>query len=199
MTALLLAVIALNGVLVKASFDDFRTHGWPEFSETLGQELAYVEPELSSHAAGMFERLLPVYAFELESSLERNKPAIIEKSRQEVASLEAYANGRWPEIQQSLTDMVLSQESILQESLASVMTDEQAREVSHRYAQAMLDRLNRTMDAELRTHAELSESIGRHLAKLASDNPNGIEDVDSRRIVAVALELAGLNLQQSLQ
>jgi hypothetical protein len=125
----LLAVIALNGLLVKGSFDDFRAHGWPEFSETLGQELAYVEPELSGHAAGMFERLLPVYAFELEASLSRHKPALIEQAREEMAALESYANGRWPEIQTSLTDMVVEQES-----LASVMTDKQAEEVSHRYA-----------------------------------------------------------------
>jgi len=55
------------------------------------------------------------------------------------------------------------------------------------------------MDTQLKTHAELSESIGRNLARLSSDNPNGIEEVDSRRIVALALELAGLNLQQSIQ
>jgi hypothetical protein len=63
----------------------------------------------------------------------------------------------------------------------------------------MINRLNRMMDTQLKTHAELSESIGRNLARLSSDNPNGIEEVDSRRIVALALELAGQNLQQSIQ
>ena len=195
---LLLVIIGLNAMLVKSSYNSFRDHGWPDFSAAMVQEMANVDPALSRQAARMFDRLMAVYAEQLIVGFDRNKPALVAETEAEMRRLEAYANAQWPRIEQSLTRITLEQESILNDTLDTVLTPEDAERVSHLYAEAILARLNKTMDCELKSHAEVAQNIGLNLARLLDGASQPATPVDSREIVAVMLELAGLNLQKTL-
>ena len=197
-TLLLLFVLVLNGALVKGSYEDFRAHGWSDFSSALAKEMANVDPALSRQAAGMFDRLMTVYGAELLDAFDRQKPALVEETQAELDRLETYAQARWPQIEQSLADIVIAQEGILYANLSAIASEEELETISLLYGEALLARLNGMMEGELEAHAEVAESIGSNLSRILEANPNGEAPVDSREIVAVVLELAGLNLQQSL-
>jgi hypothetical protein len=198
-TGLLLAVIFLNFLFVKGGFDDFRDNGWPEFATQLGQEFTYVQPEFSDQAAGMFRRVVETYGTELDKSVQNHKPALLAATQTEIDRLEAYANARWPDIQKGLAELIVREEQILYKTLNHILPEDEAQALGERYGEAMLSSLESLVETKLIKHADLAENIGRNLASMCVAPEQYEEDVDSRQIVAVALELAGINLQQSLQ
>jgi len=198
-TGLLLAVIFLNFLFVKGGFDDFRDNGWPEFAKQLGTEFTQVQPEFSDQAARMFKRVVETYGTELDRSVQDHKPALLSATQTEIDRLEAYANARWPDIQNGLAKMIVRKEQVLYGTLNRVLPEDGAQALSERYGEAMLSSLESLVESKLIKHADLAENIGRNLAGMCVTPEPHEEDVDSRQIVAVALELAGINLQQSLQ
>lgn len=198
-TGLFLAVLLLNFLFVKGGFDDFRSNGWLEFAKQLGQEFTHVQPEFSDHAAGMFRRVVETYGTELDRAVQDHKPALLAATQTEIDRLEAYANARWPDIQMGLAEMILREKQILHSTLNRVLPEDEALALGERYGEAMLSSLESLVETKLKRHADLADNIGRSLANMCVEPEPNAEDVDSRQIVAVALELAGLNLQQSLR
>lgn len=194
----LVLIVVLNLAILRLRFLDFLTNESQDFAVQLGHELANVDPALSGQAAGMFSRLVPVYGDALVAAYDRHRPAVIANTHTELARLDQYAQQRWPLIEQQLAEMLVAQEAVIHTRLKDVVTEEEAETISQLYGKAIMDRVTALMDQELKPHRESAENIGANLALLLESEPAPDHPVESREIVGLTLELAGIGMQQPL-
>lgn len=195
---LLIGVVLFNVRSVHNDAKDFLANGWEEFGDALTTELANTAPLWKEQAAGMAERVVPVYADAISTSFEQQSPALEREMRRELAQLEAHAQARWPEIERAVADLAISQEEIIRDGLNSVLTEGEAENVSEMYGEALIGEMNSLLQGRLMAHVDVSREIGENLHTMLAAAPAQPGPVDRQELLGVMLELAGLQLQQTL-
>lgn len=196
-TLLLLAVILVNVGLMWGAFNGLKANR-VKFADALACEVRGLAPGVAEQVRNMLDRLTPVYMEALQTRYEIEKPALDREVNEQLARLDGYVQSRWPEIQHRIGEMALVQESIIRGFLTDVVEPDEAQRISEVYGEALVGKFNRMMTNDMHEHVAVAHDIGRNLNTMIETAPPAQKPVELGEIVGVALELAGVQLQQSL-
>lgn len=197
---LVLGVILAYVAVIIATINDFRTRRMPEFAAALGNEAASLMPGLTRDLQGMMNRLYPHYVNTFQQMFERDWPEIEKAGRAELATLDQYAQSKWPKLEQGVNDLLTTTEEVTREELNQFLTPEETEQILNAYGEALDKQVKHLMERRMKDHASAAESIGKTLADMACTEP----DLANRQIPlheasGMLMELAGIEMQKGLQ
>lgn len=194
-TVLILAVVAVFGVVLGALIARFRNQHAAEFRTALGTEVGQLAPRLGSDLAAMADRLYPVYVASFERMLAKEGPEIQRLGMEEMKKLDAQAQASWPKIEAGLADVVSNAESTAQVEMSRFVAPKEAEAMSVAYGEALQKSLDSLLATTLKEHVAVAEEIGTNLTKLAATEPDIRQPVNMQATAGILLELTGIELQ----
>jgi len=195
---LILGAVAVYGTLIWATFLDFRNNRLPQLSQALAREAAARAPGLAGEARGMLNRLHPHYVDSLREVMERDWGKLRYEALAQADELDAYAQDRWPRMQEGIARLAATAENVSREELSRVLPMEQARQLGLAYGEALHRHYDRLLSDVSFDHTVLALEIGENLESLIATEPDIEPRADCREAVGILLELAGVELQESL-
>lgn len=196
-TIALVLTVLLFVFLIWAQFSRFLNHDLTEFSANLGVEAAEFMPTVMQSVDEMTSRLVPVYIDNFTSVLQRDQPKYLEMLHAEFETLNTYATSEaWPQIEESIAQLVVDQELALGKALDGLLTIEQIADLSFAYREALENHLQRVFRDEFVDQTVTGEAIIAKLQQLALSEDQA-SPADSHYILGMLFELLGIRLQET--
>lgn len=194
-TLLILSVVAVFGILLGSAFAHFRNSQMGAFRSALGAEVGQLAPRVGVELGGMAQRLYPVYVSSFEQMFAKQGPVMQQRGMEEMKTLDAYAQARWPRIEAGLTAVITNSEGAVQQELGRFLAPSQAQDISLAYGQALQGQLDTVLATELKEHVAIASMIGTNLTQILATEPDIKPPVDMQATLGILLELTGHDLQ----
>jgi len=168
----------------------------PEFAAALNREFATIAPEAGEQVRNMMNRLYPHYTDAFTRVFERDMDKLQAEAMDHMAQLDSHAQERWPLVEQSIIELVVSTENCLRDELAAFLPQEEADRLCMAYSEALMTESDTFFKRRFEEHAKIAEDIGITLAEIAQTEPDIQRPQDMKDTLGAMLELAGLEMQK---
>ena len=198
-TVSLVAVILLALMSIWSAANGFMDEGLPEFANELHRGIHPVAVSHLDDVQDAIGEVFPVYSKEFQEMFSKNLPLMEAALDSELTKLEAYAQKRWPDFQNSIERLAFDQERLVVESLEKIVGEDRAAHVNKMYEDEIRRRVEDFFLNNLVEHQDVIDDIRANLDKLARTEPDIIPPVELHEAIGVLLELAGVKLQQGIE
>ncbi len=198
-TLLLLAVIGTFIWQMWRTIRDFTDNRLPDFAAALGQEAVFLAPGATDKLRETANRIYPVYVAAFQRMIERDTPKLRAQATVEMGKLDAYAQQRWPALQENILDTLSSTTNIIADKLNTMIPAQDVDRVILAYGEAIHGQYGKTIVDPFQEHVELVEDIGRLLHELPSKEPDIAPPVKLQPALGMMLNLIGSELQKNIE
>ncbi len=197
MMIVLILTVLLFVFLIWAQFNRFIKHDLTEFSANLGVEATAFMPTVMRSLDEMTSRLVPVYIDNFTTVLQRDQPKYLELLHAEFEILNTYSTSEaWPQIEESIAQLVVDQELAFGNALEGLLTMEQIADLSFAYREALENHLQSFFQDQFVEQTVTGEAIIAKLQQLALSEDEA-SPTDSHYILGMLFELLGIRLQET--
>ena len=174
----------------------FSNYGVGEVKEQVSNHLlsnssSYLQPlsQATSQVAERYQRVIL-------NQIEKDLPKFEAVAHRELVKLEQFSQKRWQDFEREFQSMATEQMTVVTAALEGIVGKERATQIAKHYGNEVDREIATLLNTAFAKQIKVGENIAHNVDRLSELEPRGSKPISVHQSIGLALELAGLEMQE---
>lgn len=196
---LFLAIIVVFFILLGIqAVQNFQENEVDDFTVALLAEASDISPMVADELGKAADRAIPKIQDAFVQTFSENEERYVEVLSDNYIALHAYAQAKWPMIEEAIAALVIQQEDTARAALGRYVSPEKLTDLSQAYESALNKYIEGFFSEHFAADMVSAQDIVEKLHQLAETEPD-MPPADSQYIMGMFFELLGLEMQHQTE